>query len=93
MYAIRSYYDYGASIDVLGRVVEVASGQPLDSYLKETFFDPLDMPDTAFYVPADKVDRFAAVYEPVEGGGLKRKEDDPPDEFMRPPTLFRNNFV
>jgi len=83
-------WHYGAGISVLGRVVEVASGQTLDSYLKKTFFDPLDMRDTGFYVPTNKLDRFAAVYEPVEGGGLKRQEKDQPEplNFSRPATLF-----
>lgn len=83
-------WHYGAGISVLGRVVEVASGQSLDVFLKKTFFAPLDMPDTGFYVPTNKLDRFAAVYEPVEGGGLKRKEKEEPEpiNFTRPATLF-----
>ncbi len=79
-------WNYGAGIDVLGRVVEVASGQPLDSYLKKTFFDPLDMPDTGFYVPTNKLDRFAAIYEPVVEGGLKQRDEHYP--FTRPHSLF-----
>ncbi|HVY69880.1 MAG TPA: serine hydrolase domain-containing protein [Verrucomicrobiae bacterium] len=59
---------YGVSIDVLGRVIEVASGEPLDIYLEKTIFKPLNMPDTAFNVPAEKLPRFAANYSRVPGG-------------------------
>ena len=45
-------WQYGASIDVLGRVVEVVSGQPLDEFLSTRIFKPLGMTDTGFYVPA-----------------------------------------
>ena len=53
---------YSVSIDVLGRVIEVASGDTLDVFLRETIFKPLDMDDTAFNVPPEKLDRFAANY-------------------------------
>lgn len=53
-------WHYSIATDVLGRVVEVASGQPLDEFLAERVFKPLDMKDTGFYVPADKLNRFAA---------------------------------
>ena len=44
-------WDYGHSLDVLGRVIEVASGQPLDQFLESRLFKPLGMIDTGFYVP------------------------------------------
>ncbi|WP_066715879.1 serine hydrolase domain-containing protein [Clostridium sp. Marseille-P299] len=53
---------YGASADVLGAVIEVASGKKFGEFLKEELFDPLGMVDTDFYVPADKVNRFAQNY-------------------------------
>jgi CubicO group peptidase (beta-lactamase class C family) len=55
-------YVYGFNTDVLGRVVEVVSGMPLDQFMKTRIFDPLKMPDTFFYVPPDKVSRLAKVY-------------------------------
>jgi len=55
-------YTYGHSSDILGAVVEAASGQPLDIFLKENIFDPLGMNDTHFFVPKDKVDRLVTVY-------------------------------
>lgn len=57
-----SEWNYGVSTDVLGRVVEVASGQTLDEFFRERIFEPLDMVDTAFWVPDDKRDRFAELY-------------------------------
>ncbi|MDE0727135.1 MAG: serine hydrolase [Alphaproteobacteria bacterium] len=67
-----SSWGYSVSIDVLGRLIEVWSGQSLDRYFDERIFQPLGMTDTAFHVAGDKLDRFAACYEPSEGGGLGR---------------------
>ncbi len=53
---------YGVSIDVLGRLVEIWSGEAFDTYLEKRIFKPLHMQDTAFYVPKGKADRFAANY-------------------------------
>ena len=55
-------WEYGRGTDVVGRLVEVMSGQTLDSFFRERIFDPLDMPDTHFYLPMSKLDRFAAQY-------------------------------
>ena len=55
-------WTYGLSHDILGRVVEVASGRRFDEYLKERIFQPLDMPDTAFSVPEAKRSRVATIY-------------------------------
>ncbi|MEL0020213.1 MAG: serine hydrolase domain-containing protein [Rickettsiales bacterium] len=65
-------WGYSVSIDVLGRLVEVWSGQPLDRFFEERIFQPLGMTDTAFSVPPEKRDRFAACYGPSSGGdGLR----------------------
>ena len=55
-----SHWNYSVGVDVLGRVVEVVSGKPLDEFFAERIFKPLDIKDTGFYVPEDKVDRFTA---------------------------------
>lgn len=57
-------WHYGHSTDVLGAVLEVATGQTLDVLLKERIFDPLGMDETSFYVPAAKAARIA---EPIHG--------------------------
>ena len=66
---------YGFNIDILGAVVEKASGLPLDEYLRTRIFEPLGMRDTHFYLPTDKRDRLATVYGAAAGGGLDRAED------------------
>ena len=58
---------YGFSIDVLGAVIEVLSGETLGAYLKKTIFDPLGMADTGFYVPAEKQSRIATLYHIHDG--------------------------
>ena len=68
-------YEYGLSIDVLGYLVEVISGQDLASFMSERIFVPLNMVDTSFFVPEDKVDRLAKVYAPGPTGGLTTLPD------------------
>ena len=55
---------YSLSIDVLGYLVQVVSGQPFDAFLQERILGPLGMVDTAFDVPESKLDRFAVNYTP-----------------------------
>ena len=61
-------FRYGTSADVLGAVVEVASGMPFADFLREAFFEPLGMKDTAFHVPQEKERRFVTCYKRVPGG-------------------------
>lgn len=61
-------WDYSVSTDVLRRVVEVASGQPLGDFLKARLFDPLGMKDTSFTVP--EPERQARIAEPLPGDGI-----------------------
>lgn len=75
---------YGISIDVLGRVIEVASGQPLDRFLKKRIFNPLDMKDTGFFVPKKKHDRFAQVYDSDEKGKLTIGDNEAHRNFSKP---------
>jgi len=55
-------WHYSVSVDVQGYLVEKLSGQPFAEFLKQRIFDPLGMKDTAFYVPADKLNRFVSFY-------------------------------
>ena len=64
-------WHYSVSTDVLGRLVEVASGQRFDEYLAEHIFQPLEMIDTSFMVPKEKRDRFAQMYRPDGPDALK----------------------
>ncbi len=58
-----THWNYGLSTDIVGRLVEILSGQRFDEYLASELFEPLGMHDTAFWVIGDQVDRFAACYE------------------------------
>lgn len=53
---------YSYATDVLGHVVQVVADMPLEDFLGERIFKPLDMTDTAFYVSAEKIDRLAQIY-------------------------------
>jgi CubicO group peptidase (beta-lactamase class C family) len=63
-------FAYGLNTDVLGYLVEVVSGLPLDRYFATRITGPLGMEDTYFYLPEDKRDRLATLYAWVEGKGL-----------------------
>ena len=54
---------YGVSIDVLGRLIEVWSGQTYESFVRQQLLEPLGMVDTAFHVPPEKLARLATLYE------------------------------
>jgi CubicO group peptidase (beta-lactamase class C family) len=68
-------------------VIEVVSGQSLDVFLDKTIFRPLDMPDTAFSVPPEKLPRFAANYGRSDQG-LKVIDSPADSKFARKVTLF-----
>lgn len=82
-------WTYGLSVDVLGYLVEVLSGIPLDRFFAERIFRPLGMKDTYFFLPPEKVDRLAAVYGPREGGGLRRVGEDPIEQGA---FVFTTNY-
>jgi len=54
---------YSVSVDVQGYLVEKLSGKPLAQFMRERIFDPLGMKDTGFYVPKEKLDRLATIYQ------------------------------
>lgn len=72
-------FNYSLSTDVLGRIVEVASGQPLNVFFRERIFKPLKMIDTDFHVPQSKWSRFVTVYSPDGKGGIRPMTD--PEAF------------
>jgi CubicO group peptidase (beta-lactamase class C family) len=63
-------FEYGLSLDVLGRLVEVVSGKPLDEFFRTRIFEPIGMKDTYFYPPENKLDRLAAAYTYYDDKGL-----------------------
>ncbi len=79
-----THWRYSFAIDVLGRLVEVISGQPLDVFMQERLFKPLGMVDTAFYVPPEKVDRVATVYGHTAPDPELKRMDPIKPRFERP---------
>ena len=76
-------WTYGVSTDVLGYLVEVVSEMPFEKFLQTRLFGPLGMVDTAFSIPPEKRDRFAALYSFSKEDGLERvgKKADADGEF------------
>jgi CubicO group peptidase (beta-lactamase class C family) len=72
-------WNYSLSTDVLGRVVEVASGQPLNVFFQERIFKPLGMTETSFDLPEAKFARLATVYSPDGASGIRPMKD--PESF------------
>jgi CubicO group peptidase (beta-lactamase class C family) len=71
---------YGYNTDILGALIEVVSGIPLDKFLSDNILNPLHMHDTYFYVPEDKADRVATVYS-LKGQGDKITLADNPGQL------------
>jgi CubicO group peptidase (beta-lactamase class C family) len=65
---------YGLNTDVLGYLVEVISGMPLDKFLQQRIFLPLGMTDTYFYLPAEKQKRLVTLYKQNDNGKLEPQE-------------------
>ena len=59
---------YGASADILGALIETVSGKSFGEFLQKSLFDPLGMKETGFFVPEQKRNRLARVYEDTENG-------------------------
>jgi len=75
-------FDYSPGPDVVGRLIEIFSGQPLDVYLQQTIFKPLHMVDTDFYVPEAKWNRLATAYS-----------RGPDDKIVRRPPAEQEAFI
>jgi len=88
-------WNYSVSTDIVGRLVEIISGQALDVFFEERIFKPLGMTDTFFTVPKDKADRFTACYA-VGALGSKapispkpQLQDDPKKSpYLKPATFL-----
>ncbi len=80
-------WKYGASIDVLGFIVQKVSGKPLGVFIKERILDPLEMNDTGYFVPAEKQSRFAANYFSDGKGRLILRDDPAKSAYLHPPGL------
>jgi CubicO group peptidase (beta-lactamase class C family) len=78
---------YSMAHDVLGCLVEMISGQSLADFFQERIFTPLEMIDTGFWVPQEKLARLVTMYAPHEGGGLQAAEGPEVDRTV-PPSVF-----
>ncbi len=86
-----SAWNYSLSTDVLGRIVEVASGMTLDAFFRDRIFTPLGMTDTSFEVADAKWARMATVYSPDGAGAIRPMKD--PESFgntaMSPTAYYK----
>ena len=80
-------FRYGISTTVLGRVIEIVSGQSLDQFFTERVFGPLDMKDTVFWASGERANRLASLYRPAANGTLQPHAIERLP-FTQPPTLL-----
>ena len=82
-------WEYSRATCVIGHLVEILSGMTLDDYFKERIFKPLGMPDTCFYLPEEKLDRFAAQYTRGENGRIELQDAPTPESrFVKEPHTY-----
>ncbi len=84
VYEPGTKWSYSIGLDLLGRVIEVASGQPFDAFLKGRLFGPLGMTSTGFMVDAKDVGRFTTNYAPY-GGALIPFDPATSSIYLDPP--------
>ena len=87
MHQPSANYTYSVGMDVLGCVVERASGIRFDKFLEEKIFNPLNMKDTFFWVPESKRDRFTTLYAEVKD--LRRYFPELDERLPKDITMLR----
>ena len=83
-----SAWNYSVASDVLGRLVEVLTGTPLDVAFAERVLRPLGMSDTRWHVDAENAPRLAALYQPDPQGGPALRHDALGQGALRPPAML-----
>jgi len=78
-------YEYSRAFEVLGLLVQVITSQPFEVFLEERIFAPLGMVDTGFYVPNNKLDRLATLYQWTDDETLEPFDEGDPPHFTVPP--------
>ena len=86
MHQPGAQYTYSMGMDILGCVIERASGKTFDVFLKERIFEPLGMKDTFFEVPQDKADRFTSLY--ASPMGVRRLSPELSDSLAKENKLM-----
>ncbi len=88
-------WHYGVNTDVLGRLVEVVSGQTFEEFLNDRIFGPLGMVDTSFWVPPEKRSRFAQLYAPkgTPGDANAFLAQNTSTEIEPAPAITSRNYV
>lgn len=81
---------YNTGAQVLGILLERASGQPLEAFLRGRLFEPLGMTDTSFTVPVGKIDRFTTAYMPEAESGTLGLLDPPTGGWWNEPPAMAN---
>jgi CubicO group peptidase (beta-lactamase class C family) len=84
-----STWEYSVSTDVLGRLIEVISGEPFDEFLEKRIFGPLGMKDTGFFVSPQKLDRLTTVYTPNDDNtAISPFDSSRMRDYSARPTFF-----
>jgi CubicO group peptidase (beta-lactamase class C family) len=81
-----THWNYGLSTDIVGRLVEIISGQRFDDYLRQEIFEPLGMVDTGFFVPAGQADRLASLYQYQPANTPRLREGHEQYGYLKVPT-------
>nr|BBJ03013.1 serine hydrolase [Marinobacter nauticus] len=81
-------WNYSVSTDVIGYLVQLLSGQPLDDYFQEHIFKPLGMTQTGFQVRPDQQERFAACYLHQPGDTMKLQDDPRRSKYLKQPRFL-----
>ena len=84
-------FQYSVGTDLLARLIEIVTGDSFESFLMKRIFEPLDMPDTGFHVPAGSLDRLCANYVPLDArdssSGVRPVPDSLVGGFDQPKSL------
>ncbi|MFI6502919.1 serine hydrolase domain-containing protein [Nonomuraea typhae] len=90
MYQPGQHWQYNISHDVLGVLVARVAKKPFETFLRERVFDPLGMKDTAFHVPAGKIERLPTLYSPDPATGKLVVWDEPVGGRWSKPPVFQS---
>src|SRR3954466_9811912 len=86
-YSPGTHWLYSQSVDIVGYLVQLLSGQRLDQYLQEHILAPLGMTDTGFWVQPHQAERLSTNYRGVVGGGIEKLDDIAKSPYLREPTF------